>query len=280
MDRTREVEMTVGQLDQATFAREWSEWREQRDRALSNPHGFLAVTGLHWLTSEPARFDDAPGEWATSDDGVRVVLDPDESLNVEGVSVSGVHDFDVTDESKSIMAVFDDAVIEVATRGGRYVIRPRHPDYDLVRSYRGTPTFSPDLRWRVPGRFAAFDSPMSVAVDSTVHGLQQVYVAPGYVEFELLGSRHRLTVFNDEGSDNFDVLFKDATSGVTTYGATRALTIEAPGPEGDVIIDFNRARNLPCAYTDFATCPLPPAENRLTIPIEAGEKIPYERLAR
>ena len=271
--------MTVDQLVQATFAREWSEWHDEHEKALSNPLGFLAVTGLHWLTGVPTRFDDAPGEWSTSDDGVRVVLADNESLIVEGVSVNGVHDFGVIDETKSAMAAFDDVVVEVAKRGGRDVIRPRHPDHELVRNYRGTPTFSPRLTWRVPGRFVAFDSPRSVTVDSAVEGLQQVYEAPGYVEFELLGNAHRLTVFSEEGNDNFDVLFRDATSGVTTYGATRALTIDPPDPEGRVIIDFNRATNLPCAYTDFATCPLPPAENHLTIAVEAGEKIPYERLA-
>jgi uncharacterized protein len=273
------AEMTIGHVDQAAFAREWGEWHDEHEKALSNPHGFLAVTGLHWLTSEPTRFDDAPGEWSTSDDGVRVVLADNESLIVEGVSVNGVHDFGVIDETKSAMAAFDDVVVEVAKRGGRDVIRPRHPDHELVRNYRGTPTFSPRLTWRVPGRFVAFDSPRSVTVDSAVEGLQQVYEAPGYVEFELLGNAHRLTVFSEEGNDNFDVLFRDATSGVTTYGATRALTIDPPDPEGRVIIDFNRATNLPCAYTDFATCPLPPAENHLTIAVEAGEKIPYERLA-
>jgi uncharacterized protein (DUF1684 family) len=73
------------------------------------------------------------------------------------------------------------------------------------------------------------------------------------------------------------VLFTDATSGVTTYAANRALQLEAPGPDGRVVLDFNRATNLPCAYTDLATCPLPPPENRLPVPIEAGEKIPDER---
>jgi hypothetical protein len=73
------------------------------------------------------------------------------------------------------------------------------------------------------------------------------------------------------------VLFTDATSGITTYVANRALSVGAPDTSGQVTLDFNRATNLPCAYTDFATCPLPPPENRLPVAIEAGEKIPYER---
>jgi uncharacterized protein (DUF1684 family) len=72
------------------------------------------------------------------------------------------------------------------------------------------------------------------------------------------------------------VLFTDATSGKTTYAANRSLTV-TPESDGSVVLDFNRAVNLPCAYTDLATCPLPPSENRLSVAIEAGEQIPYER---
>ena len=72
------------------------------------------------------------------------------------------------------------------------------------------------------------------------------------------------------------VLFTDATSGVTTYAANRSLQVPPLAADGTVTLDFNRAVNLPCAYTDLATCPLPPAENRLPVAVEAGEKIPYE----
>jgi uncharacterized protein (DUF1684 family) len=251
--------------------------RRTREGSRESPW-FLGSDWTALVDRRATRFNDVPGQWSTSEAGVRVVLASDESLIVEGVSVNGAHDFGAIDESKSAMAAFDDAVVEVAKRGGREVIRPRHPDHELVRNYRGTPTFSPDMQWRVNGRFNAFDSPKSVTVDSAIENLQHVYEAPRYVEFELLGASHRLTVFAESGSNKFDILFRDATSGVTTYGATRELTIDAPDAQGLVIIDFNRATNLPCAYTDFATCPLPPVENRLSIAVEAGEKIPYERL--
>jgi hypothetical protein len=76
------------------------------------------------------------------------------------------------------------------------------------------------------------------------------------------------------------ILFTDATSGVTTYAANRSLRVPAPDADGTVILDFNRATNLPCAYTEFATCPLPPAENRLPVAVEAGEQIPHEAKAQ
>ena len=75
------------------------------------------------------------------------------------------------------------------------------------------------------------------------------------------------------------MLFTDATAGTTTYSLVRGLAVQSPASDGTVTLDFNRATNLSCAYTDLATWPIaPPLENRLPVPIEAGEKIPYERL--
>ena len=91
------------------------------------------------------------------------------------------------------------------------------------------------------------------------------------------GGSWRSTAFEGPAPGSLFLLFTDATSGVTTYAANRSLTVDAPGQGGAVTLDFNRATNLPCAYTDFATCPLPPAENRLPVAVEAGEQTPTER---
>jgi hypothetical protein len=264
-----------GEGDTATLEREWGEWREERERQLARPHGLLAATGMHWLTSDPTRFEDVPGAWSSHSDGVRVDLADGETLTLGAVTLSGHYNFGVMEDGPSVMAQFDDAVVEISTRNGRVMIRPRHPDHELVRKYRETPTFPYDAHWRVRGRLILFESPRAVTVDASVVGLHHVYEAPGQVEFELDGATHRLTLFSD--GDSFDILFRDATSGVTTYGATRALSVEAPGDGGWVRLDFNRAINLFCAYTDYSTCPVPPPENSLSVAIEAGEKIPYER---
>jgi uncharacterized protein (DUF1684 family) len=91
--------------------------------------------------------------------------------------------------------------------------------------------------------------------------------------FTLAGYSLRLTAFNGLTPGSLHILFTDATSGLTTYQASRSLPVAAPGPDGTVTLDFNRAANLPCAYTEFATCPLPPPENRLPVAVEAGELI-------
>jgi uncharacterized protein len=267
--------LTTDTADIDTFTQDWQDWRTRQHAKLADPHGFLAITSLHWLQSTPERFGDAPGQWSTGPDGVRVVLDEGEELVVDGVPMHGEYSFGVIAERASLFPASGDAVIEVAKRCGHDILRPRHPSNPLRLDYAGTPAYDPDPRWAVTGRYVPFDEPRPTTVGAAVEGLQHVYDAPGQVVFELDGRELSLTVFNGHVPGSFQALITDATSGVTTYAANRSLLIEPPAADGTVWLDFNRAANLPCAYTDLATCPLPPAENRLPIAVEAGQKIPY-----
>ncbi|NKY33482.1 DUF1684 domain-containing protein [Nocardia speluncae] len=269
--------MTTPATSADTFTADWQDWHRRQEENLADPHGFLSVTGLHWLTAAPQRFADAPGEWSTGPDGVVVVLGEGEKLLIDGSPVPGTHRFGIIPERSGINAVWGPAVIEVAARGGHDIVRPRHPDNPLRTGFRGTPAYAPDPKWVVTGRYTAFARPRPTTVGAAVEGLEHVYDAPGEIEFGLDGRTLRLTAFPGKAPGHLSVLFTDATSGVTTYAANRVLQLPPPGPDGTVTLDFNRAVNLPCAYTDLATCPLPPAENRLPVAIEAGEKIPYER---
>jgi hypothetical protein len=227
------------------------------------PHGFLSVTGLHWLTGDTQRFDDVPGAWSDGPAGVVVALGAGESLTVGGVTVTGEHRFGVVDVD-GVEAAFGDAVAEICRRGSATVVRPRHPDSPLRLAYAGTAAHPPDERWIVPGRFVA-TSPRKVDLGTVVAGLTDVEEAVGRVEFELGGEPLALTVFAE--GDGLVAFFGDATSG------NRRLRI----PAGDVVLDFNRATNPPCFYSGFATCSLPPPENRLPVAIEAGERPPQMR---
>jgi len=258
------------------FAADWTAWHRRHEERLADPHGFLAITSLNWLSSEPQRFTDAPGEWSTGTGGVVVALADGEELVIGGSPVRGRHSFGVIPERGGVNAVWGDAVIEVARRGGNDIVRPRHPGNPLRTAFRGTPAYPPHPRWAVTGRYVPFAEPRPTTVGSVVDGLEHVYAAPGQVEFTLNGRALTLTAFPGHQPGTLSVLFTDATSGVTTYAANRALQLPSPADDGTVTLDFNRATNLPCAYTDLATCPLPPAENRLPVPVEAGEKIPYE----
>jgi uncharacterized protein len=256
------------------FAAHWGDWHRQHETARADEHGFLAITSLNWLSEEPQRFPDAPGEWSTGPDGVLVVLADGEELTIDGTPVTGKHSFGVLPERASLYVPWGDAVIEVAKRGGNDIVRPRHPDNPLRTGYPGTPTYPPQPRWAVTGRYVPFAEPRPTTVGSVADGLEHVYAAPGQVEFALDGQPLALTAFDGGASGSLFILFTDATSGVTTYAANRSLHLPAPAADGTVLLDFNRATNLPCAYTTLATCPLPPAENRLTVAIEAGEQHP------
>ncbi len=271
--------MTVQDLtgvatDLDAFRAQWRDWHDQHETIRADAHGFLAITSLHWLEETPRRFEDAPGAWSTGPGGVVVELDAGEELVVDGTAVHGRHNFGVIAERDSLYPVAGDAVIEVAKRGGSDILRPRHPENPLRTGYRGTDAFAADPRWVARGRYVAFDRPRPTTVGAAVDGLEHVYDAPGRVDFELDDQPLSLTAFPGHAPGSLFVLFTDATSGVTTYAANRSLPVPAPDADGRVTLDFNRATNLPCAYTELATCPLPPPENRLTIAIEAGEKTP------
>ncbi|MEU4338827.1 DUF1684 domain-containing protein [Micromonospora lupini] len=261
------------------FNEDWQEWHRLHEEARADRHGFLAVSGLHWLTPGPQRFPDVPGEWHTGDHGPVVALGDGEELIIDGQQVRGRHEFGPIAERASVTVGIEGAVLEVARRGGHDILRPRRPENPLRVGYRGTPTYPPHPRWVLSGRFAPFDSPRPTTVGAAVEGLTHVYDAPGRIEFAVDGVPLSLTAFNGATPGSLSVLFTDSTSGVTTYPANRSLTVAEPDEQGRVTLDFNRATNLPCAYTDFATCPLPPAENHLPVAVEAGEKAPYERLA-
>jgi len=256
------------------FEQQWHQWHTEHEEKRADPHGFLAITGLHWLSGSPQRFPDAPGSWTTGPAGVTVTLTDGEELTVGGTAVTGTHDFGVLPERTDIKVTAGDAVLEIAKRGGFDILRPRHPGNPLRADYPGTPAYEPTEKWVVTGRFVPFEAPRDVAVGAAVEGIEHVYTSPGRVEFEVGGAPLSLTVFNGDAPGTLFVLFTDATSGVTTYAANRSLPIAAPAADGSVVLDFNHATNLPCAYTEFATCPLPPAENKLPVAVEAGEQIP------
>jgi uncharacterized protein (DUF1684 family) len=273
---------TPAAVDDAAFASAWAEWHAAHERQRADPHGFLAVTHLHWLGAEPVRLDGVPGAWSVEDNAVRLVIGAGERISRDGQELnpdaSGASvAFGPIAERGGLNLLSGDTVIELARRGGAYIVRPRHPANGLLAGYRGTPAYAPSQEYSVKGIYVPFETPRTTTVGAAVEGIQHVYEAPGELRFRLADHDLTLTAFNGHEPGTLSVLFTDATSGRTTYAANRSLSVAAPGPDGTVTLDFNRAVNLPCAYTDLATCPLPPAENRLPVAVEAGEQIPYER---
>jgi uncharacterized protein len=256
------------------FAHRWEQWKVARERTLADPHGWLALVSLHWLDETPRAYDGVPGLWWQ--DAEAAYLDPaGAALSYEDAPVVEVRRFELVNSGMGVRVVAGDLEIEVARRSG-YLVRVHDPAAPGLAAFRGVPSYDPDPAWVLHGRFEPFAEPVPTTVGAVVEGLSHVYQAPGRVHFEYEGRSFTLTAFNGKAGSDLNILFTDETSGVTTYAANRSLSADV-GPDGSVALDFNRAMNLPCAFTDFATCPLPPEGNHLPFAVTAGERIPYER---
>lgn len=258
------------------FETEWAQWQHARADQLRDPLGFLSLTGLHWLTDQPERLPDVPGTWWVTDDKVFITAQPADRLEFEGIGIAGVQIIAPTEGAPGLSVRHEHRVLEVIRRSGRYAVRVHDPSAPSLLSFAGIPAYAPDPHWVIEGRFEAFDTPRTSTTGAVVDGLEHHHTAAGTIEFTIGAVTERVIAFGDPS--HLRVLFTDATSGVTTYPAARSLAVAAPDADGTVRLDFNRAANLPCAFTDFATCPLAPAENRLRVAIEAGEQHP--RLGR
>jgi hypothetical protein len=137
-----------------------------------------------------------------------------------------------------------------------------------LREFSHLQWFGVDASWRVVGKFKAWDKPHKLTYDTVIPGLREDYESPGLVTFLKGNIEYTLEPVEDEGQLFY--VFRDLTSGKTTYPAARYLYSELP-KNGVVVLDFNKATNPPCAFTSYATCPLPPPRNRLQLAIPAGE---------
>jgi uncharacterized protein (DUF1684 family) len=245
----------------ATFEAAWNQWHGERESYYGDPLGWVSITGLYWLTDEFETVADLPGRWRADA----------EAVYVEGID--GTERLEPAEGAPGLFVAAGDRRIEVIRRTGSVALRLHDPKSPHLEQYNGIPAYAPSERWRVTGTFTPYEEPKTVTTGAVVEGLEHHHTALGTIDFELAGTAAQLIAFGrPDGA--LHVLFTDATSGVTTYPGARSLSVGVPDADGTVTLDFNRATNLPCSFTDFATCPVAPSENRLTIAVEAGEKNP------
>jgi uncharacterized protein (DUF1684 family) len=161
----------------------------------------------------------------------------------------------------------NDLTMFIIQRGNRFGIRVKDRDSPTRKAFAGLKYFPIDEQYRVTARFVPYDSTKKIAVPNIL-GDTEEESSPGYVEFTLNGRKCRLDPVS--AGDQLFFIFRDLTSGKTTYPSGRFLYTDLP-KNGEVVLDFNKAVNPPCAFTPFATCPLPPRQNRLPVRVEAGE---------
>lgn len=233
---------------------------DARWRAVSSEHGIAALRHTHWLDGEARAYDGAPGRWRAVDGravgrGLRpeapdaaiddVVLAPGEHLDVGGVRLKAI------------------------TRAGAPALRVFDPETPGRTRLRGIRSFPHDQAWALPGVFRPA-AEGEIDVIRSVDGHEREEPAVGTIALEVAGSPVELTVTGDP-ANGLSAVIADATSGVDAY-RFRFLEIDAPAADGSVTVDFNQAYLPPCAFSDHYVCPLPPANNRLDVRVEAGER--------
>lgn len=259
-----------------TFADAHAAWHASIETQRTAPYGPLSATALYWLDAEPQDFPGVPGLWSTDGAGlVTAWFVSGDGVTLDGEAAQGAVTLGPLSGTDSVVLEWGERRIEVAARGDGIALRPRDPASPDRAEYAGTETFPADPDWIVTARYVPRD-PETVVVDSAAAGRTQQYASPGRAEFTVDGVPVALTLFGDEGAPTLQAIFADATGTDLTFPAARfaqAVRVDAD----TVVIDFNRAVNPPCAYSASATCPLPPAENRLPVRIEAGELRPGVR---
>jgi uncharacterized protein len=276
------VQISFGQ---SSFLSETQKWREKRETELKGDDGWLTVSGLFWLkegittigtnanvvdialppNSAPARV----GSLALNN-GV-VVLKVAEGVVVT-VKDKPVSEFEMkfAEGGKSPDAFSVGSLkLSIIKRGARYGLRIRDLKSPQRLAFKGLKWFSARSSYRVVATYTPYEQPKEMKI-MNVLGDELTMKTPGTLSFVLNGKKFDLRPVIEDEKKLF-IIFRDSTAGKTTYPAGRYLYAELP-KDGKVVLDFNRAENPPCAFTKFATCPLPPRQNFMKMAINAGEK--------
>ncbi len=264
-----------------SYKDEIEQWRHRRETALKAEDGWLTLAGLFWLKEGPNTVGATPatdmalpkgsaparvGEFDFHNGITTFRAAPGGEATLNGQSVSEATMKPDSTGRPDVLRVRDLSLF-VIQRGDRYGLRVKDKNSPLRRAFTGLKYFPTNEKYRLPAKFVSYQPAKMIPVPNIL-GQVDEETSPGYVEFTLDGRVFRLDPTSEDGM--LFIVFKDLTSGKETYPAGRFLYAEPP--QGDeVILDFNKAYNPPCAFTPYATCPLPPKQNYLPIRIEAGE---------
>lgn len=258
------------------YTRQIVQFQAAREAELKADDGWLTVVGLHWLKRGPNRVG--------SEKGIDVPLPASAPKFVGWIKLRGqVLAFEPVANSpvrwngkpaaagilqldRDILAI-GRVKFFVIKRPDGFAVRVKDNDSATRREFTHLKWFPVDASWRFEARYTEFEQPETIMFD-TLAGGRQEHSSPGYVTFTKDGKEYRLDPVL-EGNRLFFVI-RDQTSGKSTYGGARFVYTALP-KDGKVTLDFNQAINPPCAFTKFATCPLPPPQNRLSMAVTAGE---------
>ena len=269
----------------ASYEQELEQWKAKRLAGLKSEDGWLSLIGLFWLKEGENRFGSDPTNEIVLPEGkvpaqagtlrlaggkVTLEAKPGSGIKSGGQTVTTLELKSDEDGAPTTLEL-GSLSFHVVKRGDRLGLRVKDRENPARAEFKGTDYYPADRKWVVNARFEPYDPPKRVPI-LNVLGMETEETAPGALAFEVDGREYRLQALKEKGEEQLFIIFADQTSGKETYGAGRYLYADPPGADGRVTLDFNRAYSPPCAFTRYATCPLPPAENRLPVRIEAGEK--------
>jgi uncharacterized protein (DUF1684 family) len=270
-------------LEYAEYERDIKDWRAARIESVAGEAGWATLVGLLWLSPGINRFGRAADNNLVLDypalpshvgtfllDGKRIEFEAADGAKITSGGEPVVHATLETDaEGNQTILGAGSLSFYLIRRGDRVGIRVKDRDAEKRTHFRGLQYFDLDPRWRLPARFEPH-TPVARVPIANVLGMVEMMDSPGTLLFMVDGRPYRLATVRESGETDYFVMFGDRTNGEQTYGGGRFLYVKPP-VDGLTVIDFNKAYNPPCAFSDFATCPIPPAHNRLSIPITAGE---------
>jgi uncharacterized protein len=269
----------------ASYEQELEQWKAKRLAGLKSEDGWLSLIGLFWLKEGDNRFGSDLTNEIVLPDGKTPALAGTVRLAAGKVTLDAKADAKITSKGQPVTTLelqsdengeptlldMGSLSFNVVKRGERLGLRVRDRENPARAEFKGTDYYPADRKWVVNARFEPYQPPKQVPI-LNVLGMETEETSPGTLAFEVDGRPYRLEALKEQGEEQFFIIFADQTNRTETYGAGRYLYADPPGADGVVRLDFNRAYSPPCAFTKYATCPLPPPQNRLALRVEAGER--------
>lgn len=265
-----------------SYAQQMAEWEKGRNAALLAPNGWINLVGLFWLHPGTNRlgsstdndlvvdnkaFPAVAGQFEWMNGKVTWSSQKGIAVSMEGSPVTRALVYDSVIAGTKVLAI-GPFRFNVIKRDDKIGIRFRDLQSKNLSLFKGVKRFALDQKWRIMARLEKGIRPDILI--SNVLGQTQALASPGKLVFMVNGERYQLDALEEDGK--LFIVFGDATSGRETYPAGRFLYAQMPDDNGNTLLDFNQSINPPCAFSDYATCPLPPKQNILPFAITAGEK--------
>lgn len=264
------------------YLKEINKWKEKRLERLKSENGWLNLAGLFWLeegvntigsdsSNSIVYPDKAPpqlGKYILRNSKISFIAEPGVEVLLNG---KPIEEIEIQTDKNRKPTLLETAPLAwfIIERGDQFGIRLRDYDHPAISELTHIETFPADPAWKIEASFVAYEEPRELMIP-TIIGTVEKNMCPGILRFTVNGVPQEF--YPVAAGRRLFVIFADETSALETYGGGRFLYLDKPDKQGRVTIDFNKAFNPPCAFTEYATCPLPPRENFLTVRIEAGEK--------